>query len=43
MSNGNVSEWDQLWNLFLIEQEPHEKLKFMISLTATKEPWLLTR
>lgn len=43
MSYGNVSEWDQLWNLFLIEQEPHEKVKLMGSLTASKEPWILTR
>lgn len=43
MSLGNVSEWNQLWDLFLNENEPQEKHKFMVALTASKESWILTR
>lgn len=43
MSHGNVSEWNQLWDLFLNEHEPQEKLKLMLALTASKESWILTR
>jgi len=43
MSHGNISEWNQLWDLFLNEHEPQEKLKLMLALTASKESWILTR
>jgi len=43
MSLGNVSEWNKLWDLFLNEQEPQEKLKLMLALTASKESWILSR
>jgi len=43
MSHGNVSEWNQLWSLFLNEQEPQEKLKLMLALTATKDLSILTK
>lgn len=43
MTQGNVSEWDQLWKLFLNEQEPQEKIKLMFALTAPKDPEILSR
>jgi len=43
MSQGNASEWDKLWELFLSEQEPQEKVKLMVALTAIKETEILTR
>lgn len=43
MSNGNINDWNKLWDLFLNEHEPQEKLKLMIALTASKEPQILTR
>ncbi|XP_026815475.1 glutamyl aminopeptidase-like [Rhopalosiphum maidis] len=43
MAQGNASEWDRLWELFLNEQEPQEKNKLMEALTASKETEILTR
>ncbi|XP_060840148.1 glutamyl aminopeptidase-like [Rhopalosiphum padi] len=43
MAQGNASEWDRLWKLFLNEQEPQEKDKLMEALTASKETEILTR
>jgi len=43
MSQGNVSEWNNLWDLFLNEKEPLEKENFMHALTASKETSILTR
>lgn len=43
MAQGSINEWNQLWNLFLKEHEPQEKIKLMAALTASKEPWILTR
>jgi len=43
MSKGNESEWNRLWDLFLNEQEPQEKIKLMVALTASKETSILTR
>jgi len=43
ISQGNESEWNKLWDLFLIEQEPQEKIKLMVALTASKEASILTR
>jgi len=43
MSQGNNSEWNRLWDLFLNEQEPQEKDKLMVALTASKETSILNR
>lgn len=43
MSQGNDSEWNILWDLFLNEQEPQEKDKLMDALTASKEISILNR
>ncbi|XP_060840151.1 glutamyl aminopeptidase-like isoform X1 [Rhopalosiphum padi] len=43
ISQGNASDWDRLWDLFLCEQEPQEKIKLMVALTASKETSILTR
>jgi len=43
MSQGNNSEWNRLWELFLNEQEPQEKDKLMVALTASKETSILNR
>lgn len=43
MSQGTESEWNQLWDLFLNEQEPQEKLKLMVALTASNDVSILTR
>lgn len=43
ISQGNVSDWNQLWNLFILEQEPQEKQNFMRALTASKDKIVLTR
>ncbi|XP_050428008.1 glutamyl aminopeptidase-like isoform X3 [Adelges cooleyi] len=42
MASGNVDEWNQLWKMYLNENEPQEKVKLMYALTAVKEPWILT-
>jgi len=43
MSQGNASEWDKLWELFLSEQEPQNKDILMEALTFSKETDILTR
>lgn len=43
MAQGNVNDWEKLWDLYLIEQEHMEKTKFLVALTASKDPQLLTR
>jgi len=43
MSQGNDSEWNKLWDLFLKEKEPLEKGNLMDALTASKETTILTR
>ncbi|XP_025417554.1 glutamyl aminopeptidase-like isoform X2 [Sipha flava] len=41
--NSNVSEWEKVWNLYLNEQEPQEKVLLIKALTASKDPQILTR
>jgi len=43
MSQGNASEWDKLWELFLSEQEPQNKDIFMEALTFSNKTEILTR
>ncbi|NP_001192196.1 glutamyl aminopeptidase [Acyrthosiphon pisum] len=43
MSQGNDSEWNKLWDLFINEKEPLEKNNLMDALTASKEKSILTR
>lgn len=43
MSQGNASEWNNLWDFFLNEKNPQEKNNLMQALTASKETSLLTR
>ena len=43
MSQGNASEWNRLWDLFLNEKEPEEKTKLMNALTASNETSILSR
>lgn len=43
ISNSNVSEWERVWDLYLNEQEPHEKMLLLKGLAASKDPQLLTR
>ncbi|CAI6368801.1 unnamed protein product [Macrosiphum euphorbiae] len=43
MSQGNSSEWNKLWNLFLNEKEPLEKDNFLDALTSPKDTSILNR
>lgn len=40
---GQQKEWEQLWELFVNEQDASEKLKLMYGLAGVKVPWLLKR
>lgn len=40
---GKQKEWEQLWDLFITEQDANEKLKLMYGLSGVKVPWLLRR
>ena len=43
MSQGNDSDWNKLWDLFINEKELQEKNNLMDALTASKETSILTR
>ncbi|XP_058986694.1 aminopeptidase A [Musca domestica] len=40
---GKQQQWEQLWQLFLDEQNASEKLKLMYGLAGIREPWILKR
>lgn len=40
---GNEKIWDQVWELFVKEQDAQEKVKLMSALSAIQQPWLLNR
>lgn len=40
---GKQKQWEQLWDIFLAEQDASEKLKLMYGLAGIREPWLLKR
>lgn len=40
---GNEQSWNQVWDLFVAEQDAQEKIKLMESLAAINEPWILQR
>ncbi|XP_073818639.1 glutamyl aminopeptidase-like isoform X2 [Musca autumnalis] len=42
-SVGNEQSWNQVWELFVAEQDAQEKIKLMEALAAIKEPWILQR
>lgn len=42
-SIGNEVIWDQVWQVFINEQNAQEKQKLMDALAAIKEPWILQR
>uniref|UniRef100_T1PDR7 glutamyl aminopeptidase n=1 Tax=Musca domestica TaxID=7370 RepID=T1PDR7_MUSDO len=42
-SVGNEQSWNQVWDLFVAEQDAQEKIKLMEALAAIKEPWILQR
>jgi len=43
MSQGNDSEWNKLWDLFLNEKESLERGNLMNALTASKKTSILTK
>ncbi|KAK3612374.1 hypothetical protein CHS0354_031967 [Potamilus streckersoni] len=43
MRSEKVSDWDFLWNRYLNEAVPQEKIKLLYGLAQTKETWLLVR
>lgn len=40
---GSEETWNQVFNLFVAEQDAQEKVKLMESLAAINEPWILQR
>ncbi|XP_065354225.1 glutamyl aminopeptidase-like isoform X3 [Calliphora vicina] len=40
---GNEETWNQVFDLFVAEQDAQEKVKLMESLAAINEPWILQR
>lgn len=40
---GNESIWDQMWEIYIKEQDAQEKVKLMSALSAVQTPWLLNR
>ncbi|KAM7362149.1 glutamyl aminopeptidase-like [Cochliomyia hominivorax] len=40
---GRQNEWEQMWELFMNEQDASEKLKLMYGLSGVKVPWILKR
>lgn len=42
-SVGNEDSWNQVWELFINEQDAQEKLKLMEALAAVNSPWILQR
>lgn len=42
-SVGNEETWNQVWDLFVAEQDAQEKVKLMEALAAINEPWILQR
>ncbi|XP_028894176.1 glutamyl aminopeptidase isoform X3 [Zeugodacus cucurbitae] len=42
-SVGNEESWNQVWELFINEQDAQEKVKLMEALAAVNSPWILQR
>lgn len=42
-SVGDEKTWDQVWELFINEQDAQEKAKLMEALAAINSPWILQR
>ncbi|XP_017484575.1 PREDICTED: glutamyl aminopeptidase-like [Rhagoletis zephyria] len=42
-SVGDEKSWDQIWELFINEQDAQEKVKLMEALSAVNSPWILQR
>lgn len=40
---GNEETWNQVFELFVAEQDAQEKVKLMEALAAINEPWMLQR
>lgn len=40
---GTEQIWQQVWELFVNEQDAQEKVKLMEALAAINEPWILQR
>lgn len=40
---GNEDIWNEIWDLFLKEQDASEKLKLMRALSGIQIPWILSR
>ncbi|XP_067616952.1 glutamyl aminopeptidase isoform X2 [Eurosta solidaginis] len=40
---GDEKSWDQVWQLFINEQNAQEKVKLMVSLASVNSPWILQR
>lgn len=41
--NGNESNWNKVWNLYVAESDAQEKAKLLYSLASTTDPWILKR
>ncbi|VVC33657.1 ERAP1-like C-terminal domain,Aminopeptidase N-type,Peptidase M1, membrane alanine aminopeptidase, N- [Cinara cedri] len=42
IASGNTDDWNKVWDLYLKEQDPHLRLKFLGALTYTKDSSLLS-
>lgn len=40
---GNENRWNQVWEIFLSEQDAQEKSKLMYGLAGIQVPWILKR
>ena len=43
MEVGNEAKWQQVWDLFVAEQDASEKSKLMYGLASIQVPWILSR
>lgn len=41
--SGDEQLWNQVWTLFINEEDASEKSKLMYGLAAVQEPWILSR
>ena len=42
-AGGSAEDWDRLWQMYLTEVVPQEKISLLRALAMTKSPWLLAR
>ncbi|XP_073818649.1 aminopeptidase A-like [Musca autumnalis] len=40
---GKQQQWEQMWDIFVVESDASEKTKLMYGLSAIREPWILRR